>query len=32
MIKDSKRTSKASIKRNVEMGSPWRAPFSKIKY
>ena len=29
---NSKRTSKASIKRYAEMGSPWRAPFSKLKY
>ena len=29
---NSKRTSKASINRYAEMGSPWRAPFSKLKY
>ena len=29
---NSKRTSKASINRYAEMKSPWRAPFSKLKY
>ena len=29
---NSKRTSKASINRYGEMGSPWRARFSKLKY
>ena len=29
---NSKRTSKASIKRYADMGSPWRALFSKLKY
>ena len=29
---NSKRTSKASINRYAEMGSPWCAPFSKLKY
>ena len=29
---NSKRTSKASINRYAEIGSPWRAPFSKLKY
>ena len=27
-----KRTSKAGIHRYAEMGSPWRATFSKLKY
>ena len=29
---NSKRTSKASINRYAEMESPWREPFSKLKY
>ena len=29
---NSKRTSKASTNRYADMESPWRAPFSKLKY
>ena len=29
---NSKRISTASMNRYVEMGSPWRAAFSKLKY
>ena len=29
---NSKRASKVSINRYAEMESPWRAPFSKLKY
>ena len=29
---NSKRTSKARVNRYVEMGSPWHAPFSELKY
>ena len=29
---NSKRTFKASINKYADMGSPWRVPFSKLKY